>query len=153
SPCSLFFPYTSLFRSVEAVFTFPAAIQLPGDGHLAEFGGQNVFGIIKAERYLRQVSRFPVGGPVEYHVLHFFRPEHAGALLAQDPADGIHDIGFSAAVWPDNGGDPFVKMNDYLVPKAFEAFDFKRCQLHTYLLILHDETWNLVLIKGLNIFT
>jgi hypothetical protein len=47
-------------------------------------------------------------------------------LLAEDPAHGIKQIGFSATVWADNGGDAFVEIKNRFIGERFETEKFER---------------------------
>src|SRR4029077_7759755 len=65
------------------------------------------------------------GRAVEDHVGHFAAAQALGALLAEDPADGIDDVGLAAAVRPDDGRDPRREIELRLVGKALETDQFQ----------------------------
>jgi hypothetical protein len=55
----------------------------------------------------------PLGGAVEDAVCHAFCPKGLVALFAQDPADGIDDVGLSAAIGADDAGRAVAAEGDY----------------------------------------
>ena len=69
-------------------------------------------------------ERLSIAGAGENHVLHAGAAEALGALLAEDPADGIAEVRFSAAVRADDGGDAgTVESHVGAVVKRLEALD------------------------------
>src|SRR5213075_1846314 len=48
-------------------------------------------------------------------------PERLGRLLAESPADGVKDVGFSTTVWSDDRSDALVKTKSRFVGKRFKA--------------------------------
>lgn len=50
--------------------------------------------------------------------------ELLGGRFTQHPANGINDVGFAAAVWPDYGGDTMTEGKSGWIGKGFKA-----CQL------------------------
>ena len=59
---------------------------------------------------VRTTSAKPVGlrvlRPVENHPFHLVGAQRLGALLPDDPADGVRDVALAAAVRPDDRGNP-----------------------------------------------
>jgi len=52
------------------------------------------------------------------------------ALLAEDPGDGVHDVGLAAAVWPDNAGRARPAEGDHgALTKRLKTNDFDFSQL------------------------
>src|SRR6185369_2292340 len=60
-------------------------------------------------------------------VFHAAAAQVAGALLAENPAQRINDVGFAAAVGPDDPGDALGEFEDGAVLGRFEA-----CQLEPF---------------------
>jgi hypothetical protein len=65
-------------------------------------------GIDKGEGDLGHSGRLAVAGTGEDDVLHLDAAEGFGGLLAQNPCDGVGDVGLAAAVGADYGGDAFA---------------------------------------------
>jgi len=52
------------------------------------------------------------------------------ALFAENPGNGIHDVGFTAAVWPDDAGRAGPAERNYgALAKRLKANDFHFSQL------------------------
>src|SRR5262249_13522304 len=62
---------------------------------------------------------------VENDVGHLAAAEALGALLAEDPADGVHDIGLSRSVGADNGGQAVGEVELRSLGEALEAGQFQ----------------------------
>src|SRR5262249_30781165 len=56
---------------------------------------------------------------------HLAAAQALGALLAEDPAHGIDDVGLSRAVWSHNGRDAVAEVEGGLVGEALEADQFQ----------------------------
>ena len=75
------------------------------DGDLAELPplpAGAVVGVVEHQFHAGAAGGLAGVGAVENDVLHRFATQFAGAALTQHPAHGIHDVGFSAAIRPDN---------------------------------------------------
>src|ERR1019366_4581713 len=104
--------------AIDEVFAFAGAIEAAGDGdfgvlgRVAAFHGlQFVRGVFAIEVGIHQrhgdvghAEGFAVARAGEDDVFHAGAAEALGGLLAEDPADGIADVAFAAAVGADNGG-------------------------------------------------
>ena len=75
-------------------------------------GGFGEFGVHQGELDLGDAHRGALHRAVEDAVRHALGAEELVALFAQDPGDGIHDIGFAAAVGADDAGDPRAAEGD-----------------------------------------
>ena len=134
--------------AVDVVLTLAGAVVPPGDHHLALLQGKQVVGIVQHQGYLGKALLLAQGGAAEDHILHLAPPQGLGGLLPHDPADGVGDIRFSAAVGAHDGGDVLVKGQHRLVRKGLEPLDFQRSQVqktaprHVIFLnkILYQET-------------
>ena len=65
-------------------------------------------GVDESERNLGHTGGLAVASAGEDDVLHLDAAEGFGGLLAEDPGDGIGDVGLAAAVGSDDGGDAFA---------------------------------------------
>ena len=116
--------------AIDIVFTLPRAVIPPGDHHLGRVHRKRAIGIIENQRGFGKAQLASLLCAAEDHVLHLCAPEGFGAHLPHDPADGVGNIGFSAAVGADNRGDVAVKVQNRLVRKGFEALNFQRFEVH-----------------------
>ena len=62
----------------------------------------------QGEGDLGHTGGLAVAGAGEDDVLHLDAAERFGGLLAENPGDGIRDVGLAAAVGSDDGGDAFA---------------------------------------------
>ena len=83
--------------------------QAVGDDELGTVGVELVavvdLGIDEGEGDFGHAGGFAVAGAGEDDVFHLDAAEAFGGLLAEDPGDGVGDVGFAAAVGADDGGD------------------------------------------------
>jgi hypothetical protein len=80
------------------------------------------FRINQGQRDFSEAQRGPLGGPVKYAIRHSFGAERFVALLAQNPRNGIDDIGLTAAIRADDAGEPAAaEGNMRLYAERFEA--------------------------------
>ncbi len=80
--------------------------------------------------YLRRAGGLAGIGPAEDDVLHLLATQALGALLAEDPGQGIGDVALAAPVGPDDGGDAFVEGELRSVGKGFETGQFESFEAH-----------------------
>ena len=111
--------------AVEEVFALPGAVVPPGDGHLLPPVGEEIPALVQGEGDLGKALAAAGLGPAEDHVLHLAPPEGLGGLLPQNPADGVGEVGLSAAVGPHDGGDGMLEGEDRLVWKGLEPLQFQ----------------------------
>ena len=69
-------------------------------------GGFGEFGIDQGELHLGDAHRGALDSAVEDAVGHALGAQELVALLAQDPGNGVDDVGLAAAVGADDAGDP-----------------------------------------------
>ncbi len=110
---------------VQAVFTFPAFIEFSGDGNRTEFRWKEVLGVFEGQAHLRQTRSRAGAGPVKDQAFEVFGPQVADLLFADDPANAIDDIAFSATVGADDPGDTLVKADMGLIGKTLESLNFQ----------------------------
>ena len=91
---------------------------------------QNVVAVVKHQLHRRARRRAAGGGTVGNHVLHGFAAQLLGRRFAQHPAHGIDDVGFTAAVGPDNGNELAGNVDGGGVDKGFESGKFDLGETH-----------------------
>ena len=82
-----------------------------------------LLGVVDRQRDLAHPQGLAAARPGEDHVLHAVAADGAGALLAQNPADRLHDVGLAAAVGPDDPRDPGADGDLRPVVEGLEAED------------------------------
>ena len=110
--------------AVEEKVALSAAVVSAGDHDLAVFHRQTTVGIVHHQRDLTEAQRISPGGTAEDYVLHLAAAEGLGTLLAQHPADGIHDVGLAAAVGANDSRDAPSELHDGFVRKRFKTLYF-----------------------------
>ena len=108
-------------RAVDEVLALTGAVQAALDGDLGGRDRQPLVLIGEDERHLGHAHRPAAAGAVEDHVLHPLGAQRAGRLLAQRPADGVHDVALSAAVGADERRHVRAELQYGTVGKGFEA--------------------------------
>ena len=87
-------------------------------------------GINEGERDLGHAGGLAVAGAGKDDVFHLDTAEAFCALLAEDPGDGVGDVGFAAAVGADDGGDAGAGELDLgAVTEGLEAEDLDLLEL------------------------
>ena len=112
-------------RVVQHIFAVARAIIAPGDAHVVAVEIEDAGGVIDHERHLGKAHAAPIGGAAENDVLHFRAAQTLVRLFAQHPADGVADVGFAAAVRPDNGGDALPEGEHRPIGKRLEPVDLQ----------------------------
>ena len=77
-------------------------------GLAVEAGAVVDLGVDEGERDLGHAGGLAVAGAGEDDVFHLDAAEGLGGLLAENPGDGVGDVGLAAAVGADDGGDAFA---------------------------------------------
>ena len=77
---------------VDIIFTITAAIIAAGNHHLVGIIGKRPVGIVQGQGCLGKAHGASLLGSAEDHILHLGTPEGFGALLAQNPQNGIGNI-------------------------------------------------------------
>ena len=117
-------------RFVQQVFRIAIAINAPCHTHIVPVHPQLAPAIGERQGNLAESDRFPRIGSVEDDVRHFPAAQGLRRLFTEHPANGVEHIGFSAAVWPDDGRNAFVKFEDRFVRERFKAEEFERLKMH-----------------------
>ncbi len=118
--------------AVQAVLRLAAAEDAAGDGHPAvvteSAAGEARIGE-KGERDLAHAEGLPLLGAVEDDVLHGVAAHRLGALLAEDPGDGVREVRFAAAVRTDDAGDSAGEQDVDRVDERLESRDIEAFEL------------------------
>ena len=117
--------------AVDGILALAAAVVAAADGDFVGVDVEAVVGVVDGQRH-RGVAHGPAGlGAAEDDVLHLAgTAQLAGARLAQDPADGVGNIGFARAVGPHDAGDAGADGEPGAVGEGFEALDLQFFQAH-----------------------
>ncbi len=108
-------------------------------GAAVEAGAVVDLGIDQGERDLGHAGGLAVAGAGEDDVFHLDAAEGLGGLLAQNPGDGVGDVGLAAAVGTDDCGDAFAGELDLgAITEGLEA---------EYLDLLELEQLDLCVVK------
>ena len=70
-----------------------------------ELERERVIGVVEHEVDLGDADSLPGRGAREDDVLHGLAAKRLGRLLAEDPQDGVGDVGLARAVGSDDDGD------------------------------------------------
>ena len=111
---------------VEQIFGVAVAINAARHAHVMPIDLELGRAISEGERDFGEADRLARVTPVENDVSHFTAAKRFGGLLAEHPAHGIKQIGFSATVWTDNGGNALVKIKNRFIGERFKAEKFER---------------------------
>ena len=111
---------------VDIIFTFSAAVIAAGDHHFTGIHtGKYAVTVIQDQRNLCKTNGISLFRSAENHILHLASAQSTRGLLAHDPADGIRNIRFSAAIGANDRGDILPEGQNRLIWKRFEALNFK----------------------------
>ena len=75
-------------------------------------------------------ARLPGIAAVEDHVFHLVAAQALGALLAEDPRNGIGNVALAAPVGPDDGGDALIEGELRPIGEGLETRDFETLETH-----------------------
>ncbi len=94
-------------------------------------GAELVFVDVRdGQRDFRHGERFASVGAIEDDVGHFTATEGFGGLLTEDPAYGVGNVGFTAAVGADDTSDARLEREGGFVGERLEAEDGEAFQVH-----------------------
>ena len=115
-------------RLVDGVFAGAVAIQSARNGDLcvvAELERQALsclgVGVVEGEGDLGHPVGATAGGPGKNDVRHGTSAQVLGTLLADAPANGVHDVGLATSVGPNDANHVVVEVNDRAVHERLEA--------------------------------
>ena len=101
-----------------------------GDDDFVVGDRQVAGGVVEEERDFGDVDRPPVDRALEDHVFHLAAAEEPGRRFAEDPADGVRDIGLPAPIGAHDGGDAMIEFESDGVSERLEAGEFQLEQFH-----------------------
>ena len=136
------FGFCSAFGAL--FFFIPVRIELIFDDNFG-FGEQGAagirFGIDQGDGNLGHAERLALAGSGEDDVFHLAAAQALGALLAQNPAHALQDVGLSASIRPHDHGDSLAGQRDFgPITEGLEAQDLDFFQLqHADLLLKTRE--------------
>ena len=110
-------------RAVDQVLRLARAIHAPCYAHLAKIDGQRVIGVVQNQRDLGHAHRAARRRAREDNVFHGLAAKHLGALLAQNPKNGVRNVGLARAVGAHNDSKARVKDHLGLVCEGLESFE------------------------------
>ncbi len=111
--------------AVEIILVLARAVGATGNDHLAVIHRQPAVGVVEHQARLGHAQPGALVGAAEDHVLRAFGAQPAVGLLAQDPLDGVGDVGLAAAVGTDDGGQPALEQKVGLDGEGFVALEFE----------------------------
>jgi hypothetical protein len=127
---------------IDEILALAGAIQSPGNGDfrtVGELRGKRAVPVLEDQGYLCHAHGFASVGAAEDHIFHLSASQDLGALFAHSPADRIHQVALSAAIWPHNRAQSQGEWDLHPVCKGFEAGDGKFLYLHARLLIRTEQ--------------
>ena len=102
----------------------PVPVDAPRDLDLVEFAPELLLAIGEEKRDLAELGRPARVRPLEDDVLHLPAAERLRALLAQDPPDGVGDVGLAAPIGTDHGGHAGLEMEGRGIGERLETVEF-----------------------------
>ena len=115
---------------VDEVLALARTVHAACDRDLGEVDGQRVIGVVEDEGDLGEADGIACRGAREDDVLHRLAAQLLGALLAQDPQDGVGDVGLAAAVGAHDHGQAGIEDHGGLIGEGFEPLQGERLQIH-----------------------
>ena len=116
--------------AVDEVLGLAGAVHPARDAHLGEVDRQRVVGVVQHERHLGHAHGAARGGAGEDDVLHGLAAQLLGALLAEDPEDGVGDVGLARPVGAHDHGEAGVEDHLRLVREGLETLERERLEVH-----------------------
>jgi hypothetical protein len=100
-------------------------LRFDGAGFHDKASGFGEFGIFESDRHFGEAHRRALDGAVKNAIAHTAGAQGLVALFAEDPADGIHHVGFAATIWPDDAGrSGAAERNHGAFTERLESRDF-----------------------------
>ena len=116
--------------TVQEVVAAPVPVYRSCDLHHAEGERERTVLVAELDGNRGATDLSAIHAPLEDRLLHPRATDRRGALLAQNPPDGIGDVRFPAPVRTHNRSDPFIEGNLGPVGKGLEAVEPERSKLH-----------------------
>ena len=111
--------------AIEEIIAFAGATQSSRYHHFAERNVERTIVILEMQRDFSDVHGAPRGRSLEDHLFHLRAAQGPGALLAEYPAHGIGDVGFSAAVGAHYRGDTGLEHHFDAVSERLEPVNLE----------------------------
>jgi hypothetical protein len=115
---------------VEEVLGVAIAEDAAGDADLVPIDAELLLAIGEPQGDLSHAEGGAGIGAREDDVGHLAAAEGLRGLLAEDPAHGVEDVGFAAAIGADDGGDALVEIQHSLNGEGLETEDLERLEVH-----------------------
>ena len=116
---------------VDPIFTFSAAVKLPGDDDFITVHLDTAVGVVDGQRNPGQALGLSGLGAAKNNIFHFGAPQGFAGLFAKHPFDSVADVAFTAAIGTDDGGNPVIEGQFGSIRKGFESLHFDASQLQT----------------------
>ncbi len=116
--------------AVDLVLALTGAVHAPGDRHLGVGDRQRAVGVVDGQRHLGAAQGRAAGGAGEDDVLHLAAAQALRALLAEDPGDGVDDVGLARPVGADDGGDAGLQPERRRGREGLEALERQAGEVH-----------------------
>ena len=107
--------------TIDEILALAGAVQAAPQLDLGDVHRQRAIIVVQYQRDFRYGNAAATLGTAEDHIVHALRAQRAGVLLAEHPANGVHDIALAAAVRSHNGGYARGEIYDGTLWKRFEA--------------------------------
>ena len=116
--------------AVDEIVAGAFAVEAAHDRDFGEGRAQFLFAIGEDQLDLALGEGLAAVGASEDDVLHCRSAQGLGGLFAQDPADGVNDVGLAAAIGSDHGRDPGTELDAGPVGEAFESVGDDFLEVH-----------------------
>ena len=116
--------------TVDEIVAGAFAVKATHDRDFGEGRTQFLFAISEDQLDFALRERLATVGACEDDVLHRRGAEGLGGLFAQDPADGVDDVGLAATIGSDHGRDPGTELDAGPVGEAFESVGDDFLEVH-----------------------
>ena len=97
-------------RAIQQILAAALAEHTARDFHLVPVQPELLLALAERHRDFRHAQRGPRVRAGENYVRHFAAAQRLGRLLAEHPADAVEDVGFAAAIWPDDASHAAVEI-------------------------------------------
>ena len=126
--------FTATSRLIDKIIGAAVARSFASNGKLGKarvLPGNATITVIKLELYRSAANRLSNRRAVENDIRHRVTAQKLGRTLSHDPADGIDDVGFAAAVWPDDTDQVSRNGNGYWINEGFEPSKLYILEVHS----------------------
>ncbi|MDI2023248.1 hypothetical protein PJL18_03796 [Paenarthrobacter nicotinovorans] len=116
-------------RTVDGVFGTTGAKEGAGNGYFAVLDGKRVVRVVDGQRHMGPAKWRAARGSGEDDVFHFSAAQCFCALLAHDPGQRIHHVGFAGSIGTDDGSDAGLEVERRGRRKRLESADGQTFQM------------------------